>query len=584
MSKPITIRLGGISVLLGFALTSSLLGQTPQEKLDAKLRDLEKEIAAVRGLQFKAPVQAKIIPREAGNPKERQGYYDPKSKTLFLYDDLADNYQKGVLIHEMVHAMQDQHFDLTKLKAALDKEHYKGDADLALAALIEGDATFTMIEVLKKEQPKAAAMLDVPLEKAKNFQNAFLYAQGARYVKSLKDKGGWASVNGAYRFPPRTTGPILNLASVPSINLGKGESQGAFALFQQLAKNPKTRDDSLKLAQGYRGDRTVTSPEGTTTIYACKDTDHAGALGQAIKSLQQDTGRVFDIVVRGPRLFVYDAANAAALSKLRDRAEGPLNVQVLDAKTKEIIPFGVMIDKLLEADFVCVGETHDSEPHHRAQLQIIKGLYAQDDRLGVGMEMFQRPFQKALDRYGKNENKEDEFLKESEYQARWGYDWSLYRPIIEFCRRNDIPMAALNARKELTGRIRQVAIEKLKEEERSELGPIDIHVKEHRDHWYERLAKMHGNAKATEEQKERGYQIMAVWDDYMARSAADFLKERNLRRMVVLAGSGHIERGFGIPDRAARYYGGKSLTVGIALEGTNQEKGAVLTDFVVLVK
>ena len=67
-------------------------------------------------------------------------------------------------------------------------------AGLAKDALIEGDATFTMIEVLKKDQPKVAAMLEVPLEKSRNLQNAFLYAQGARYVKALKERGGWATV------------------------------------------------------------------------------------------------------------------------------------------------------------------------------------------------------------------------------------------------------------------------------------------------------------------------------------------------------------------------------------------------------
>ena len=55
---------------------------------------------------------------------------------------------------------------------------FGSDAELALAALIEGDATYTMIELLKKDQPKAAAMLQVPLEKSRNLQNAFLYAQG----------------------------------------------------------------------------------------------------------------------------------------------------------------------------------------------------------------------------------------------------------------------------------------------------------------------------------------------------------------------------------------------------------------------
>src|SRR5262249_59952921 len=130
-----------------------------------------------------------------------------KEKSLFLYDDVKGNYQKGVLIHEMVHALQDQHFSLKKLH---ETSRGSGDSDKAMAALIEGDATFTMIELLKKEQPRVSAMLDAPLGKAKNLQNAFLYAQGARYVKALKQRRGWGRVNTAYRFPPRSTAAALH--------------------------------------------------------------------------------------------------------------------------------------------------------------------------------------------------------------------------------------------------------------------------------------------------------------------------------------------------------------------------------------
>src|SRR5205823_6822822 len=106
----------------------------------------------------------------------------------------------------MVHALQDQHFGLAKLH----QEGFGSDAELAMAALIEGDATFTMIELLKKDQPKVAAMLDTSLEKAKNLRNAFLYGVGAKYVKNLKDKETWASVNARYTSPPRTTAAIQN--------------------------------------------------------------------------------------------------------------------------------------------------------------------------------------------------------------------------------------------------------------------------------------------------------------------------------------------------------------------------------------
>src|SRR5262249_44862680 len=155
---------------------------------------------------------------------------------LYLYDDISGAYRRGVLIHEMVHALQDQHFGLAKLHQA----SFGSDAELARAALVEGDATFTMIELLKKEQPRVAAMLDAPLGKAKNLQNAFLYAQGARYVKALKERGGWGRVNAAYRFPPRSTAAVLHPEGVPVIDLGPGKTYGEFGVIKLLAENPQT--------------------------------------------------------------------------------------------------------------------------------------------------------------------------------------------------------------------------------------------------------------------------------------------------------------------------------------------------------
>ena len=173
------LTLLGLGVALG---AGPLCGQAPQERLDARLRQLEKDIAAVRGLPFKQPVVARIIPRPPDAGKQVQGYYSIKDKTLFLYDDLTQAYERGVLVHEMVHALQDQHFGLAKLHPT----DFDGDADLARSALIEGDATFTMIEVLQKEQPHVAKMLNTSLEKSKNLRNAFLYGIGARYVQGLK--------------------------------------------------------------------------------------------------------------------------------------------------------------------------------------------------------------------------------------------------------------------------------------------------------------------------------------------------------------------------------------------------------------
>ncbi len=552
----------------------------PPKLVDETLRKLEKDIAAARGLEFKTPVNAKVIARTKDSAKSVQGYYSTKDKTLYLYDDIAGNYERGVLIHEMVHALQDQHFGLAKLH----QDSFGSDAELALAALIEGDATFTMIEVLKMDQPKVTAMLETSLEKAKNLRNAFLYGVGARYVKTLKDKGGWASVNARYKFPPRTTAAILT-PGASTIDLGPGRSVGAFGLIEMMAASAEAKPLAIAAAAGWIGDRVAEDGAVKSWQLAFDTPDHAERFRSAYDHYTSGKLGVTAVSVRGSRVLIVEAPHRAAYLAAFERLEGPPPLQIWSAKERRQLSFGELTDRLLEADMICVGETHDSELCHRVQLQIIKGLHASDARLGVGMEMFQRPYQEHLDKFMRGDTSEGEMLKASEYKTRWGFHWSLYQPIVDFCRKNALPLAALNVPKELTGKISKGGFKNLSDDDKKALGPVDFHVKAHRDHWYETLAKMHGNAKVSEDQKERSYQVMTSWDEYMGASAAAFQERRGLRRMVVLAGSGHIDLGFGIPQRAVQRTGGKAATVHVVPGGDAAKLfAAPPADFVVIVR
>lgn len=595
MSIAKSVRCNWIIAVLLLAWPMGVQAQEKGKILDETLRLLEKDIAAVRGLAFKTPVVAKVIPRPKDGAKGVQGFYSIKEKTLYLYDDLKGNYERGVLLHEMVHALQDQHFGLAQLHQA----DFGSDAELALAALIEGDATFTMIEVLKKDQPNVAKMLDTSLEKAKNLRNAFLYGIGARYVKGLKDKGGWASVNARYKFSPRTTAAILN-PGLSTINLGPGRTVGAFGLIQKFADNPEAKSLAIAAANGWIGDRIVedgavkswqvafNTREDATRFEHAYAAFNAGRTGfQSIGGFlwRGEDGTIVGLAGNETRVAVVEAPNQAAYLAAVERLSGPPTLAIWSKKERRSLSFGELTDRLLEADMICIGETHDSELCHRVQLQIIKALYASDARLGVGLEMFQRPFQESLDQFVRGAISEEEMIKKTEYRTRWGFHWSLYQPIADFCRKNGVPIAALNVPRELTAKVSKGGFANLSAEDKKALGPVDFHVKAHRDHWYETLAKMHGNFKVSDDQKERSYQVMTTWDEYMGASAAAFQQARHVRRMVVLAGSGHIDLGFGIPQRAAQRTGGKVATVHVAPGGDAAKLfAAPPTDFVVIVR
>jgi uncharacterized iron-regulated protein len=587
-------------------LASLAVGDDPritQSDLEKQLRSLEQEIEKVRGLKFKTRVVAQVIPRPRGANPGIQGYYDTKKKALFLYDDIKGNYAKGVLVHEMVHALQDQHFGLRKLHAST----FGSDQEAALAALVEGDATLTMIELLQKEQPHVTKMLATDLSKAKNLRNAFLYGQGTRFVQEIRKKGGWKAVDMRYRFTPTSTAAILHPNErITPVNLGTGPRIGEFGLIRMLHGCPATQARSVEVASGWRGDRTIVHNKDTAWVVAFATEEQARRCFEALTTMQEadhpkdkrivsePTARIYadamgdarrGLVLQAKRVWQLTAQDEAGFCALQDRVFGPPKMTVWSAIEKKNLSFGEFVDRLLQGDIICVGESHDSEIHHLVQLQIIKALFARDERLGVGMEMFQRPFQKSLDRYIAGAIDEPTFLEDSEYRTRWGYDWELYRPIVEFCRRNRTPLAALNLADEVRRRLSAVGFEKLTAEEKKQLGEVDFQVKEHRAYWFDKLGEMHGQSKMTPEGKEKFYQVMTAWDEYMADSAARFQKERKIRRMVILAGSGHIERGFGIPQRAAKRTGGKVLTVGVDLGGdVRKVVKDVVTDFVVIVE
>jgi hypothetical protein len=69
------------------------------------------------------------------------GYYDPKAKTLYVVEG-GDEAVTGVTIsHELVHALQDQHFNLDSLQHARDDN----DRLTAGQTVVEGQATFEQL-------------------------------------------------------------------------------------------------------------------------------------------------------------------------------------------------------------------------------------------------------------------------------------------------------------------------------------------------------------------------------------------------------------------------------------------------------
>ncbi len=157
------------------------------------------------------------------------GYYEPADGTMYMANDLGDEEASATLAHELVHALQDQRWNLA------DRSKYRagqGDRSEAVSALAEGDATSAMFDVMIERaapgQGKTAidmpdelfsdqiraGMNDGPGAKAPHIMKTSLvspYIYGTLFVHALRRQGGWAAVNGAWDNPPTTSEQVLHM-------------------------------------------------------------------------------------------------------------------------------------------------------------------------------------------------------------------------------------------------------------------------------------------------------------------------------------------------------------------------------------
>jgi hypothetical protein len=157
------------------------------------------------------------------------GFYDPKTKEFFIADWNDLDAQKPVIAHELTHALQDQNFNLRRFE-----KWPAGDSDreMAIHALIEGDATVLMYDYMLKPMGRSVAQLPMTISKLAEAGMAmaggddvkmlkaapaalresliFPYIYGADFVQAMLRQQGWAGVSQAFTDLPQSTEQILH--------------------------------------------------------------------------------------------------------------------------------------------------------------------------------------------------------------------------------------------------------------------------------------------------------------------------------------------------------------------------------------
>ncbi|MGI9538511.1 MAG: ChaN family lipoprotein, partial [Desulfocapsaceae bacterium] len=228
--------------------------------------------------------------------------------------------------------------------------------------------------------------------------------------------------------------------------------------------------------------------------------------------------------------------------------ERPMGIRV-----NEFSEFDGLVDQLSRKKIVYVGETHTSRPDHLLQMMIIEGLHRRNDNLAIGMEMFPRSSQAALDRYINDPDfSEADFLRESRYWEVWRYDYRLFRPIFAYARKHGIPVIGLNIDRDIVSSVfKSGSLEKLTAEQKEQL-PAEMRLD--LEGYVERLRlthQMHRQGNHADGSLTGFIQAQALWDETMAESISNYLYKHPDTRMIVLAGNQHTRKDSGIPPRVS---------------------------------
>jgi hypothetical protein len=239
--------------------------------------------------------------------------YDPKKKRATVRGKKIGVATKVTLAHELTHALQDQHFDLTKLQRDAKRTHSSD----ALQALLEGDARRVQLlyvgQLSKAQQAEyedfqasgsAQALADTRAQGVPDALNVLFqapYTLGLLMLEVVQAVNGETAIDGLFRDPPKADASFLTpltlvdgtkfaTVAAPALSdgeraVGKPDVFGAFALYLMLSARADPVG-ALAAADGWAGDGMVTFERGDKTCIRVAFAGHT----------ESDTSRIGDAV------------------------------------------------------------------------------------------------------------------------------------------------------------------------------------------------------------------------------------------------------------------------------------------------
>lgn len=236
---------------------------------DEEIPDIEKQGVSLRALGLVPADTDLVATTKSMLGAGVVGFYDPESKELYVRGSELTPYVKTVVAHELVHALDDQHFNLDRkeMDKATDETGY------AFTVLTEGSAKY--VEEAYRDQMSASDQESV-FEEENAPPDPRLLAIPEAMIKMI-----WA---------PYAQGPELIASQVDSTSMTRVDK--AFA-------DPPVSSEQVMTPEKYASDDKPVTVAKPTLPQGAKEVE-AGTFGQFMTSLLLADASEFEIVDPNP--------------------------------------------------------------------------------------------------------------------------------------------------------------------------------------------------------------------------------------------------------------------------------------------
>ncbi len=219
------------------------------------------------------------------------------------------------------------------------------------------------------------------------------------------------------------------------------------------------------------------------------------------------------------------------------------------SSSKHPVKEAELLEYLKDRDFILIGESHDNACDHRNHARLIAMLATAGEEIVIGLEMVSVERRETLDMFNRGLIDIDRLPDRLDWNEKWGFDFELYRPIFETAREYDIHMLPLNLPPNVTRHISRHGLDGLSPEDRrfvpkNLIGPPSDQLQMLEDQF-----ELHEDFIQTDETLfSRFVAAQSAWDTKMALEAVR-ARDAQQKTVVILAGTGHVDRGYGIEHR-----------------------------------